>query len=395
MTFYSIIFGILFVGACKELFQTLLQKNWDEFSEAASVTLLIFNDVLYTSQELESGQVPYLLQMKFIDLVDFLLLAMAIVMIDPCENQLGVKSNSPFKRREFFFWSLLTVYWILTLEWNQMEAVAQELTPTYVAFQCALLLILIAMSMLAAMWPSRLVTTLMRRCIPVLLLVYFVPWKLYIFTSKKTIDRQDLCVTKGEIGALPGGRLAIKAPEVRAVARIATSQAAEMRFTYRGASGNTKPFGSGEVRRQLGLKLRAQNSCNLVYVMWRLEPEAKLVVSIKRNPGQELHAQCGTRGYTDVQPRLLDTVPHVEPGSAHRLRAELLRDRELRVFADGEPVWEGKLGPEIQEFDGPVGLRTDNVWLKLQFLADEIRPDLGATLSAGMPKRCGGQDEDE
>ena len=210
--------------------------------------------------------------------------------------------------------------------------------------------------------------------------------------EEKTIDRQGWCVTKGGIGSLPRGRLAIAGPEVRAVALAATAQAAEMRFTYRGASTESKPLGSGEVRRQLGLKLRAQNSCNLVYVMWRIEPEAKLVVSIKRNPGQELHAQCGTHGYTNVKPGRHRAVPRVEPGSAHRLRAEL-RGRELRVFADGEPVWEGKLGPEIEEFDGPVGLRTDNVRLELQYLAGEGRPDPGATLSAAMRKKCGGHGE--
>jgi hypothetical protein len=212
--------------------------------------------------------------------------------------------------------------------------------------------------------------------------------------GERTIDRQGLCVTKGEIGALAGGRLAIDEAEVRAVAMTATPQAAEIRFTYRGHSAGTKPLGSGEVRRQVGLKLRAQDSCNLVYVMWRIEPETKLVVSVKSNPGEELHAQCGTHGYTDVEPGRHRAVPRIEVGSAHRLRAEL-RGRELRVFADGEPVWEGTLGPEIEAFDGPVGLRSDNVRLKLRYLAAEGRPDPGATLSPRMRERCGGQGESD
>jgi hypothetical protein len=114
--------------------------------------------------------------------------------------------------------------------------------------------------------------------------------------AETPIGRQDLCVTKGEIGAAPGGRLTIAEPEVRAVSKIPTPQAAEIRFTYLGPSKGTKPLGSGEIRRQLGIKMRAQDSCNLVYVMWRIEPEAKLVVSIKSNPGQEVHAKCGTPG---------------------------------------------------------------------------------------------------
>jgi hypothetical protein len=210
--------------------------------------------------------------------------------------------------------------------------------------------------------------------------------------AETTIDRQGFCVTKGEIGSLSGGRLTIEQPEVRAVAVMPTPQAAEIRFTYLGRSRGTKRLGSGEVRRQLGLKLRAQDSCNLVYVMWRLEPEEKLVISIKSNPGQEVHAQCGTRGYTNVKPLRHRPLPRVETGSAHRLRAEL-RGRELRVFADGLPVWEGALGAEIEKFDGPVGLRTDNVRVELQYLALDGRPDPGATLSARMRKTCGGQAE--
>jgi len=183
MTLYSIIFGILFVGACKELFQTLLQKQWSKFSEAASVTLLIFNDALYTSHILEVKKVSYLIQMKLIDLVDFLLLSMAIVIIDPLENQLGIKSTEPFRRREPFFWSLLTIYWIFTLEWNRL-AFIDELTMSYRIVQYSLLLILIAMSILTATWPSRFVTTLMRRCIPVLLLLYFVAYKPFVLGKR-------------------------------------------------------------------------------------------------------------------------------------------------------------------------------------------------------------------
>lgn len=181
----------------------------------------------------------------------------------------------------------------------------------------------------------------------------------------RAVARRELCVTKGEIEALPGDRLGIAAPEVRAVVRAATPQAAEIRFTYEGPTEGTAPLGSGEVRRQIGLKLRAEDGCNLVYVMWRLEPKDELVISIKRNPGQETHAQCGTRGYTNVKPRRGAPPPPVAAGSEHVLRAELV-GRELRAWSDGAPVWEGALGPEIDAFDGPVGLRSDNVKAELQ-----------------------------
>jgi hypothetical protein len=48
-----------------------------------------------------------------------------------------------------------------------------------------------------------------------------------------------------------------------------------------------------EMRRQSGLKLRAQNGCNLVYAMWRSEPESKLGVSVTRNPGLNASSERG------------------------------------------------------------------------------------------------------
>jgi hypothetical protein len=55
--------------------------------------------------------------------------------------------------------------------------------------------------------------------------------------------------------------------------------------------------------------LRAEDACNLVYLMWRIEPESRLVVSVKRNPGQHASAECGNRGYQNVKPRYSAPIP--------------------------------------------------------------------------------------
>jgi len=202
-----------------------------------------------------------------------------------------------------------------------------------------------------------------------------------------TIDRRDLCVTSGEIAQLGGHRLGIDEPEVRAVVLADTPQAAEIRFTYRGPSAGTKPLASGEVRRQIGLKLRAQDSCNLLYVMWWIEPRNQIAVSIKRNPGQRTHEDCGARGYVNMKARRRAPAPHIEPDSTHTLRAELL-GRELRVWSDGAPVWEGTLPAEVEDFDGPVGLRSDNVRMELAY---RIGGEPGAPISrvpAWLRQRC-------
>jgi hypothetical protein len=128
------------------------------------------------------------------------------------------------------------------------------------------------------------------------------------------------------------------------------------------------------MRGQFGLKLRAQDACNLVYAMWRIEPESKLVVSVKSNPGEHSSAQCGNRGYQNIKPRHSSSVPTLEPGATHTLRAQMT-GAEMQVFADNSLVWEGSVGPDALRFDGPVGIRSDNARLQIELAAPiEQRP---------------------
>lgn len=155
---------------------------------------------------------------------------------------------------------------------------------------------------------------------------------------------------------------------MRAYVNTWTSQTIEAQFTYLGATDEESRLGSGEIRRQFGLKLRAQNACNLVYAMWRIEPESKIVVSIKSNPAQSKSSECGNRGYQNIKPRRAVAVPALRPGETHRLGAELTGE-DLRVFVDGKVVWEGSIGPEAMSLNGPVGIRSDNVRLALDLKA--------------------------
>jgi hypothetical protein len=189
----------------------------------------------------------------------------------------------------------------------------------------------------------------------------------------------EFCVTEG-VATQVGDLLSIDSPKFRAIAARLTDPAAELRFTYRGPTAETSALGSGRVRRQIGLKLRAQNGCNLVYAMWRLEPTSEVVVQVKRNPGQQAFAECENRGYRNVQPLHTDPVPGVAIGSTHVLRA-LLRGTALSVWADEVPVWEGMVGEDMVEIDGPVGLRTDNVRVSVAFRAGT---DAGST----APRPC-------
>jgi hypothetical protein len=193
------------------------------------------------------------------------------------------------------------------------------------------------------------------------------------------VSRADLCVTEGAIEEGPGQRLSVTVPKMRAYLNAATAQSVEADFTYLGSTGNEARLGSGELRRQFGLKLRAQDACNLVYAMWRIEPESKLVVSVKSNPGQHTSAECGNRGYRNIKAARSKPVPVLRPGESHSLRAEM-NGAEMRVFADNVLVWEGSVGPEALSFDGPVGMRSDNARLQIEFrAAPPLKTESGRT----------------
>ena len=124
-----------------------------------------------------------------------------------------------------------------------------------------------------------------------------------VTTRLMPVSKANLCVTEGTIQEFPGQGFSVNVPKMRAYLNAYTQPVAEAQFTYFGPTPNEAPLASGEMRRQFGLKLRAQDACNLVYAMWRIEPESKLVVSVKSNPGEHTSAQCGNRGYQNIKPR--------------------------------------------------------------------------------------------
>jgi hypothetical protein len=183
-----------------------------------------------------------------------------------------------------------------------------------------------------------------------------------------TIGRSDLCVTEGSINATNGAGMSVEVAKMRAYATVPMLQAAEIRFRYAGGTASQAALGSGQMRRQFGLKLRAQDPCNLVYVMWRIEPESKLVVSVKRNPSEHTSAECGNRGYTNIKPRKTSALPVLRAGVSHDLRAEM-KNEEVRVFVDDHEVWEGNVGSDAANLNGPVGIRSDNARLEFDLRA--------------------------
>jgi len=200
-------------------------------------------------------------------------------------------------------------------------------------------------------------------------------------TPEIRLDQSRLCVTEGAIKTDRGRRLSVKASRLRAVASIPTAHAVEIRFTYHGASAQRSSLSSGQIREQLGLKLRAADGCNVVYAMWRIAPRNELVVSVKHNPALHQSVECGNRGYMNIKPRQAGAIPVLRPGQAHSLRAEI-HGQEMQVFIDGRKCWAGNLGPESVAFDGPVGMRTDNVDLDFELFAAAPEPGTRMALPA-------------
>jgi len=185
-----------------------------------------------------------------------------------------------------------------------------------------------------------------------------------------SIGRDNLCVTDGAIEQA-GERLSVNVPKMRAYVRAWTAQSIEQRITYVGPTKQESALASGQMRRQFGLKLRAQDPCNLVYAMWRIDPKSELVVSVKKNPTQHTSKQCGNHGYTNIKPRKASAVPRLQPGQSHTLRAEM-KNEELRVFVDDRPVWEGDVEAGAK-LEGPVGIRSDNVHLEFDLKAGKYQ----------------------
>jgi hypothetical protein len=179
---------------------------------------------------------------------------------------------------------------------------------------------------------------------------------------------EQFCITEGHITHADGRWMNVDSTKMRAVLGFASKPEAELRFRYLGETEDRSRLLSGGERTQLGLKLKAQDDCNVLYVMWRINPVSSLVVQVKSNPGQHRHSECGNSGYTNIRGKFSGQVPKIVEGSEHSLHA-VLNGSTLSVDVDGTPTWEGNVGDDVSHFDGPVGLRSDNARFDFQFTA--------------------------
>jgi hypothetical protein len=204
--------------------------------------------------------------------------------------------------------------------------------------------------------------------------------------TPEPVVTNGLCVTKGSLASEHD----VTVPTFRAVAPDTGGDSASLEFVFKGETEKERALGSGQIRRQIGLKLRAQNGCNLVYAMWRLDPKPKLEVSVKLNPGATNHEQCNTEGYTKVKPEKSSPLPDLVAGDTHTLAAEIT-GTELTASIDGKIAWRGHLPDSVRTLTGRAGLRSDN-------LAYTIKKFTGAPAAAAPAdakhQRCHNEDND-
>jgi hypothetical protein len=173
------------------------------------------------------------------------------------------------------------------------------------------------------------------------------------------LRREDLDVTEGAIAQGADGMLTVDVAKMRAVATVPTGDNVELRVRDRGPVADPKALGSGETRRQIALKLRAQDPCNLLYVSWRIEPRSQVVVQLKLDPTMHASAECENGGYRTIKARRSSPAPALNDGQEYRMDARLA-GTDLTVVVDGRAVWEGSVGDAVSGLHGPIGIRSDN-----------------------------------
>jgi hypothetical protein len=180
-----------------------------------------------------------------------------------------------------------------------------------------------------------------------------------------SLDQLKVTTGKREVQQTASGFLSLNTAKTRAQLTTGHQRHVLLQFRYRGQTPDPEPNQSGEIVAQIGVKLRTLNTCNVVYVMWRITQPEGIVVKLKRNPGQSHHKECGANGYISIAPS--SQVPLTVTATdqrTHRLNV-LMEDLDgavqINVQVDGEIVWTGEVSQRLLEcIDGPAGFRTDN-----------------------------------
>ncbi len=110
----------MFLGAFQQVLMAIATRSLPQFLMAATLAALVFNDAVYTSHVVEGEKtVVYRLELMLIDLLNFCLLAAAIVTVNPKTNVFSVDlSGRASWLTEGVFWFVLAVYRLSIMFWT-------------------------------------------------------------------------------------------------------------------------------------------------------------------------------------------------------------------------------------------------------------------------------------
>ncbi len=122
MTYYNILFGLLFIGSFREVLHSLGTSNiW----AALLILAIVVNDMINVTDQFEQrGHGPkYSVWMKLIDFICFIAVALALICLDPEESfmKMDVVQKIPWHDQPWLPWAMLTLYWSLAVVWNALS----------------------------------------------------------------------------------------------------------------------------------------------------------------------------------------------------------------------------------------------------------------------------------
>lgn len=203
--------------------------------------------------------------------------------------------------------------------------------------------------------------------------------------ASRTFDRRGLNfssvngplkTTSGKINRTRSGLyLTTTSSKMRAYDSSSNGDVGSLQFKYRGRTKTVSKLASGSIRQQVGVKLRATDSCNLLYIMWQVYPSERIVVSRKENRGKKTHSQCGANGYTTLKTLSVPRNLSARSKKTRYLSAEIVSERYLNIYVNYKLHRSIPLDSKTRSFlkrtrHGHAGLRSDNASLIFKYMVE-------------------------
>lgn len=189
--------------------------------------------------------------------------------------------------------------------------------------------------------------------------------------SWQSVSKDVIDITLGDLTTKSDGRLNVNVPKFRAHLHQKYPPTAKLSLRYLGETSILAPLSSGRVVGQIGLKLINKNTCNVLYVMWRIMPVEELYLAVKHNPDDTTHKECGANGYHGLSYTKLSPFGiSAKDGKTHELYATFSAKKQtVSVYIDDKLIEKKRIDSKLLAgLTGTIGLRSDNANVDFRFL---------------------------